>query len=153
MRLRRARDSSRWTVRIVALAALAAGASGCGTVKSPTEPPPVAGGQAFTFTRIQAEIFTPTCAKAGCHAASAAAGGMVLAAGRAYGEIVNRPSTENGALNRIQPGDPERSYMIKKLRGDPGITGGQMPLDNPGSLSREQMDGLIGWVLAGAPND
>lgn len=137
----------------MALAMVIAGAAGCGTVKSPTEAPPVAGGPAFTFSRIQAEIFTPVCAKAGCHAASAASGEMVLEAGRAYGQIVNHPSSENGSLDRIEPGDPERSYMIKKLRGDPDITGSQMPMDNPGSLSREQMDGLIGWVLAGAPNN
>ena len=128
-------------------------ALGCGSVKSPTEPSPPTGGQAFTFAQIQAQIFTPTCAKAGCHAASAASGGMVLEAGRAYGEIVNHPSSEQSTLNRIQPGDPDRSYMIKKLRGDPDITGSQMPQDNPGSLSRAQLDGLIAWVRAGAPNN
>ena len=148
MRLRLARD-----VGALALAALVAGS--CGSVKSPTEPspPPTTGGQALTFAQIQAQIFTPTCAKAGCHAASAASGGMVLEAGRAYGEIVNHPSSEQSTLNRIQPGDPDRSYMIKKLRGDPDITGSQMPQDNPGSLPRAQLDGLIAWVRAGAPNN
>lgn len=137
---------------VLALAAALA-AAGCGTVKSPTEPLPGGGGPAFSFSRIQAEIFTPTCAKAGCHDAAAASGGMVLEAGRAYGEIVDRHSTESASLDRVEPGDPERSYLIKKLRGDPDITGAQMPLDRPGSLTREQMDGLIGWIRAGAPND
>src|SRR4051794_29826670 len=141
------------SVPLPALLALLAFSTACGTVKSPTEPPVDTGGQPFTFTRIQAEIFTPTCAKAGCHNASAASGGMVLQAGRAYGEIVGRPSTESSTLHRIEPGDPERSYLIKKLRGDPDITGSQMPQDRPGSLTREQMDGLIGWVRAGAPNN
>jgi hypothetical protein len=123
-------------------------------VKSPTEPlPPAGGGPAFTFARIQAEVFTPTCAKSGCHAASAASGGLVLEAGRAYGQIVGRPSTERSTLRRIEPGDPERSYLIKKLRGDPDITGSQMPQDRPGSLPREQLDGLIAWVRAGAPDN
>jgi len=140
-----------FALTVLALPALTAG---CGTVKSPTEPPASSGGgPAFSFSRIQAEIFTPTCAKGGCHDAASASGGMVLAAGRAYGEIVGRPSSENASLDRIEPGDPERSYMIKKLRGDPDITGAQMPFDNPGSLTREQMDGLIGWIRAGAPND
>jgi hypothetical protein len=133
--------------------ALLAFTAGCGTVKSPTEPLPSGGGPAFSFARLQAEIFTPTCAKGGCHDAAAASGGMVLAAGRAYGEIVDRRATESASLDRIEPGDPERSYMVKKLRGDPDITGAQMPLDNPGSLTREQMDGLLGWIRAGAPND
>jgi len=123
-------------------------------VKSPTEPSgPTPGGPVLSFARIQAEIFTPNCVKAGCHDAGSAAGGMVLAAGQSYGQIVGRPSTERADLHRIEPGDPDRSYLIKKLRGDADITGGRMPLDRPGSLSREQMDGLINWVLAGAPNN
>lgn len=127
--------------------------AGCGDVKSPTEPSAVPEGPAFTFAQVQAQIFTPSCAKAGCHAASAASGGMVLEAGRAYGEIVNRPAVGNATFDRIEPGDPDRSYLIKKLRGDPDITGARMPLDNPGGLTQAQMDGLIGWVLAGAPNN
>jgi len=149
MRSRPARNTA-----CAVLAALSAfAAAGCGTVKSPTEPSTAGGGPAFTFSRIQAEIFTPTCAKSGCHAANTASAGMILDAGRAYAQIVNRPSTEQSTLHRIEPGAPDRSYMIKKLRGDADITGSQMPLDRPGSLTKEQMDGLVGWVLAGAPNN
>ena len=136
-----------------ALMVLGGLAAGCGQVKSPTEPAAVPPAAAFSFARVQNEIFTPSCAKAGCHAAATASGGLVLEAGSSYGQIVNRPSTENGALDRIEPGDPERSYLIKKLRGDPDISGSRMPLDRPGSLTREQMDGLAGWVLAGAPGN
>jgi hypothetical protein len=125
----------------------------CGSVKTPTEPPAPTTGTAFTFSRVQAEIFTPNCAKAGCHDAAAASGGMVLAAGRAYGEIVGRSAQGRPDLHRIEPGDPQRSYMIKKLRGDADIVGSQMPLDAPGSLPRAELDGLIGWILAGAPNN
>jgi hypothetical protein len=122
-------------------------------VKTPTEPEEPAGGTVpFTFSRIQAEIFTPNCDKAGCHDAASASGGQVLAAGRSYDQIVNVPSTESN-LDRIEPGDPERSYMVKKLRGDPDITGERMPLDQPGGLPQEQIDGLIAWVRAGAPNN
>jgi len=144
MRLRPARST-------YALAALLLAA--CGDVKSPTEPSAAPEGPAFTFAQIQSQIFTPTCAKAGCHAASAASGEMVLEAGQAYGQIVNRPAVGNSSLDRIEPGDPERSYLLKKLRGDPDITGARMPLDNPGSLTQEQMDGIVGWILAGAPNN
>ena len=125
----------------------------CGDVKSPTEPLEAPDGATFTFAQVQAQIFTPNCAKAGCHTSAAASGGLVLEAGRSYGEIVNRPAVGNASLDRIEPGSPERSYLIKKLRGDPDITGAQMPLDNPGSLTQEQIDGIVGWVLAGALND
>src|SRR3954466_12750458 len=75
--------------------------AGCGTVKSPTEPAPApGGGAAFTFTQIQREIFTPTCAKAGCHAASTAQEGLILDAGQSYALLVRHPATEQSALNR-----------------------------------------------------
>jgi hypothetical protein len=78
---------------------------------------------------------------------------MVLAAGRSYAEIVDRASSERSTLDRIEPGDPERSYLVKKLRGDPDIAGSRMPLDRPGGLPQDQIDGIIAWVRAGAPND
>ncbi|HEX7182214.1 MAG TPA: hypothetical protein VF756_10250 [Thermoanaerobaculia bacterium] len=124
--------------------------AGCGTVKSPTEPEETEDGAAFTFSRVQAEIFTPNCALAGCHDAATATEGLILEAGRSYGLIVNHSATQS-SLDRIEPGDPERSYLIKKLRGDPDITGSRMPFDRPGSLPPEQMAGIIGWVRAGAP--
>ena len=129
------------------------GALGCGTVKSPTEPPPEpSGGTALTFSQIQAQIFTPTCAKAGCHSAAAASEGLVLEAGQAYGLLVGRPASGNGSLARVEPGSPERSYLILKLRGDPGITGERMPLGGP-YLTSDQIAGIAAWIRAGAPND
>lgn len=126
--------------------------AGCGTVKSPTEPAESEDGAAFTFSRVQAEIFTPNCARSGCHDAATASEGLVLEAGRSYGLIVNHRAVQS-PLDRVEPGDPERSYLIKKLRGDPDITGGPMPFDRPGSLTPEQMAGIVGWVREGAPND
>lgn len=126
--------------------------SGCGTVKSPTEPPPDGpGGTALAFSRIEAEVFTPTCAKAGCH--DAASAGLVLAAGQSYGNLVGRASTQNGGLQRVAPGNPGASYLLQKLRGDPSITGGRMPLDGPPYLSSEQIEGIAAWIRAGAAND
>lgn len=134
-----------------ALAVAAVAAAGCGDVKSPTAPPPpAAGGIAFTFSQVQAEVFTPSCAKAGCHVAGIAAGQLVLQAGASYGEIVGRSAIGNPSLDRVEPGDPERSYLLKKLRGDADITGDRMPQDGPPFLSQEQFEGIAGWIWAGA---
>jgi mono/diheme cytochrome c family protein len=127
--------------------------AGCGTVKSPTEPAdPVEGGTALTFTQIQTQIFTPVCAKAGCHAAGSAPSGLVLQAGQSYGNLVGRPATENGTLNRVAPGDPDGSYLILKLRGDPSISGERMPLGGP-YLTSDQIAGIAAWIRAGAPDN
>jgi rubredoxin len=128
--------------------------AGCGTVKTPTEPPPASGsGPAFTFSQIQREIFTPTCAKSGCHAADTGQMGLVLEAGRSYELLVGHPATEQGNLNRVQPGSPERSYLILKLKGDPSISGVRMPFDGPPYLTDDQIAGIAGWIRAGAPNN
>lgn len=126
---------------------------GCGTVKSPTEPSSPPGNvPALTFTQIQTQIFTPVCAKAGCHAAGSSPSGLVLEAGQSYGNLVGRPAAENSSLARVAPGDPDHSYMILKLRGDPSITGERMPLGGP-YLTSDQIAGIAAWIRAGAPNN
>lgn len=139
-----------WAAAVVLATGLA---GGCGTVKSPTEPPPVTGGPALTFAQIQAQVFTPSCAKSGCHDAASASADLVLAAGQSYGQLVGRPSTQNPSLARVEPSQPERSYLIKKVRGDPDITGERMPFDGPPYLTSEQIEGIAAWIRDGAPNN
>jgi len=137
--------------RSVLALALALLLGGCGTVKSPTEPAPAPGTvPALTFTQIQAQIFTPVCAKSGCHAAGSSPSGLVLEAGQSYGNLVGRPAAENGTLARVAPGDPDHSYIILKLRGDPSISGERMPLGGP-YLTSDQIAGIAAWIRAGAP--
>jgi len=135
----------------VALLAVAL-AAGCGDKKTlPLEPgggPPPADA---TFTRVQAEVFSVSCALAGCHSGTAPTAGMDLSAGVSYGNIVGVTSTERGDLHRIEPGDPDRSYLVRKIRGDPDIVGSQMPL--VGSITAAQRQLVIDWVRRGAPHD
>lgn len=138
---------------LIPLAVVVAG-GGCGgsVLKSPTEPT-VPAGSALSFSQIQGEIFTPRCAKSGCHAASSGAGSMVLAAGMAYAQIVGRPAPEDPQLDLVKPGDPNNSYLVRKIRGDADISGARMPLDGPPYLTPQQIAGIEGWIQAGAPNN
>ena len=121
-------------------------------MKSPSEPSTPAGsGTALTFAQIQTQIFTPVCAKAGCHAAGASPSGLVLDAGQSYGNLVGHPAAES-PLDRVSPGNPDGSYIILKLRGDPSITGARMPLGGP-YLTPAQIEGIAAWIRAGAPNN
>ncbi len=127
-------------------------AAACGDKKTlPFEPGGGPPDPNATFTRVQGEVFSVSCALSGCHSGASPTGGMNLTAGVAYGNIVRVPSTERADLNRIEPGDPDRSYMVKKLRGDPDIVGSPMPLI--GSISAAQRQLVIDWVRRGAPND
>jgi hypothetical protein len=125
----------------------------CGELKSPTQP---AGGgdpidPAATFTRVQTEIFTPTCAQAGCHDLIGQQSQLVLSAGRGYVNTVNVTSVEMPQLMRVAPGDPANSYLYRKITGT-GITGERMPLQQP-PLSDAQIKLVRDWIRRGAPND
>jgi hypothetical protein len=138
----------------LALAALTAAlvAAGCGERKLPSEPVFVpTPNPSATLARVQAVVFTPNCAVAGCHSALAPQQGMSLAAGAAYGSIVRVPSVEFPGLSRVEPGSPDRSYLVKKLRGDPGITGVRMP--DGSTLTPDEIQLVIDWVTRGAPNN
>lgn len=136
-------------VPLVAIVMLAA----CGELKLPTEP--VGGGAPIdptaTFTRVQNEIFTPTCAAIGCHDTIGRQSGLLLASGAAYQAIVNVPSVEMPQVARVAPGDPANSYLYRKVTGT-GITGDRMPLGAP-PLSDSQLALIRDWIRRGAPND
>jgi len=127
--------------------------AGCGKLSElPTDP---GGGEppdpSATFTRVQNEIFTPTCANLGCHDPLGRQQGMVLKAGSAYANIVNVPSTEVPSLVRVAPGDAANSYLYRKITGS-GITGDRMPQALP-PLSDAQIKLVRDWIRRGAPND
>lgn len=127
--------------------------AGCGELNTPTEP--VGGGPPIdpnaTFTRVQNEIFTPTCAVIGCHDPIGRQSQLLLTSGTAYANIVNVPSVEMPSLPRIKPGDPQNSYLYRKVTGA-GITGDRMPQGGP-PLTDAQLSLVRDWIRRGAPND
>jgi hypothetical protein len=128
----------------------------CGKLNElPTEPGDGNGGdpidQTATFTRVQNEIFTPTCAAIGCHDPLGQQQGLVLTPGRSYASTVGRPSTEVPSLLIVEPSDASNSYLYRKVTGA-GITGDRMPQGGP-YLNDAQMKLLRDWIRRGAPND
>lgn len=104
-----------------------------------------------TFTRVQNEIFTPTCSQLGCHDTLGQQSQMILTPGRAYGSTVNVPSVEMPSLRRIAPNDPANSYLYRKITGA-GITGDRMP-QSLAPLNDAQITLVRNWIRRGAPND
>lgn len=129
------------------------GSAGCGELTTPTSPVggPLPPDPTATFTRVQAEVFTPSCATLACHDPLGQQSQMVLTAGRAYENIVGVASVEMPSLQRIAPGDPANSYLYRKLTGA-GITGDRMPLNQP-PLSDAKLSLVRDWIRRGAPND
>lgn len=81
-----------------------------------------------TLSQVQLLVFTPSCAFANCHAGSNPQQGMNLSTGQSYASTVNVASHEQPALDRIEPGSPEQSYLWRKVTRDPSVSGAFMPL-------------------------
>jgi hypothetical protein len=125
----------------------------CGELKTPTG----AGGPgdpidpSATLTRVQNEVFTPTCGTIGCHDPLGRQSELILTAGRSYAQTVDVASVEMPSLMRVRPGDPDNSYLYRKIIGA-NITGDRMPQGQP-PLSDAQIRLVRDWIRRGAPND
>jgi hypothetical protein len=148
--------------RAAALAAAACGSLAlalllsCGKLgELPTAPtstgPPEPIDPTATFTRIENEIFTPTCGAIGCHGRLGAQEQLTLVTAAAYSDIVGKPSVESPSMARVQPLDPNNSYLYRKITGV-GITGDRMPQGGP-FLTDVQQNLVRDWIRRGAPND
>ena len=134
-----------------AAAILLALLAGCAKEKSDPVGPPDPPDPTATFSRLQSEVLTPSCALSGCHAGASPPVGLVLEAGRSHASLVGPVSVET-ALLRVAPYDPESSYLVVKVRGDAAILGARMPSGAP-PLSAARLKLVVDWVRRGAPDD
>jgi hypothetical protein len=106
-----------------------------------TEPP-------VTYSSIQRSVFTPNCALSGCHAGASPAQGMNLSASVSYNNIVGVPSGERPSLLRIDPGNPNDSYLLQKIAGTASV-GSRMPRGRA-PLSDALIQQVRTWIEQGA---
>ncbi|HKQ84403.1 MAG TPA: CHRD domain-containing protein [Steroidobacteraceae bacterium] len=119
------------------------------TDKAPAAPPPPA---AATLAELQSTIFTPICATCHSGGGSALPGSMNLSSTSAsFAALVNVNSEEVPSLKRVNPNNPDTSYVVRKVEGAADIVGGRMPLGAP-SLTAEQIANIRSWISSGAPN-
>ncbi len=100
-----------------------------------------------TLARLATEIFTPKCATSGCHAGAAPAAALSLEADR-LAEMIDAASNQEEGAKLIDPGNPDGSYIIRKVKGTGG--GKQMPIGMD-PLTPEEIQMIVDWVAAGAP--
>jgi hypothetical protein len=68
-----------------------------------------------------------------------------------YMLLVGVSSGQDPALNRVEPGDPDNSYLIQKLEGT-ASGGARMPL-NGSPLAQSTIDTIRQWITDGATDD
>jgi len=122
---------------------------------SPTATPPPAAtptGVAPSFAALQAEIFSPSCATAFCHDGQTRAGGLNLAPGVAYAQLVgvaaSNAAARGAGLQRVAPGMPDASFLVVKMVGPAAGQGFVMPPAGP--LPAAQLAPVRAWIAAGA---
>jgi mono/diheme cytochrome c family protein len=102
-----------------------------------------------TLAQLQTNIFTPRCV--GCHNGSGGVlpGSMNLSsATTSFSALVNVTSEEVGTIKRVLPGNPDNSYLVKKLEGTQTV-GDRMPFGGP-YLDQATINQVRDWIQAGA---
>jgi len=113
--------------------------------------PLLADSAATSLARDVAPIMTQRCVM--CHIAGAAQAGLDLYT-NLWSAVVNVRSTQS-ALNLVEPGDPDKSYLYLKLTGaqlSAGGSGEQMPFQ-AGQLDAAQLKLISSWIAQGALNN
>ncbi|MFT7581973.1 MAG: mono/diheme cytochrome c family protein [Myxococcota bacterium] len=91
----------------------------------------------------------------GCHSGEDANASLDLPDGDVYTRLLGA-STQQPGLNLIEPGNPEDSYIWRKLIGDESIRGSAMPYSpvlgwRP--LSSSELSDIETWIREGAQED
>ena len=107
-----------------------------------------------TFLLIQQKIFgAKGCRLSTCHG-EFVAGGLDLRWGAAHFALVGQPATTPGAAGemRVIPGDPEGSFLWRKLSGRlDADEGDRMPAAGAPPLDALELELVRAWIAAGAP--
>jgi hypothetical protein len=85
-----------------------------------------------------------------CHGGDGPSAGLNLAAAEWFAATVNVASEEQPERKLVDPRRPERSYLLQKVMGSPGIAGGRMPLHGA-PLPAADLDTLGAWAQSLAP--
>lgn len=127
-------------------------ALGCGAPRTGEGVPASAHGPAATYSDVTA-IFALSCATQGCHTGNPPTNTPdSFDPERAYDALVGQPAIQVPSLPLIEPGNPDHSYTVLKMRGTASGVGGvatRMPL-NARPLSDEDQAAVESWILAGA---
>jgi hypothetical protein len=140
-----------------------AGSGGDGGGGGGNKPPACASqvpGDPISYPSNIAPILAQSCGLSGCHVPPIVNAGLDLTPAKAYDQIYNVPASQVAGLKRIKPGDPDNSYLLRKITPDATIQGVLMPQGCPGTpvagprcLLPDEIDAFRTWILECAPRN
>jgi hypothetical protein len=92
-------------------------------------------------------IFKVECAIAGCHRGARPKKDLDLEPDKFLTSTINVISQEKKDFKRIDTANPEKSYLLMKIKGEKGIKGSRMPDEAP-PLKKEQIKAIEDWILS-----
>lgn len=92
-------------------------------------------------------IFKKHCATSGCHRGQNPKKKLNLEADKFVAAIVDVPSLQVDSLKLVDTKNPEKSYLLMKVKGTKGIVGDRMPEEAP-PLKGEEIAAIEQWIVS-----
>lgn len=105
-----------------------------------------AGKEQTTVPPNVAAIVAHSCGVSGCHRGKYPTGGMNLEPDKILTSTLNVPSQEASDRKRIDTINPEKSYLLAKIKGEAGIVGQRMPFRRD-PLPEDQIKAIETWIM------
>jgi mono/diheme cytochrome c family protein len=90
-------------------------------------------------------LFKKHCATSGCHRGQTPKKKLNLEADKFVAAVVDVPSLQVDSLKLVDTKNPEKSYLLMKVKGTKGIVGDRMPEEAP-PLKPEQIAAIEQWI-------
>lgn len=105
--------------------------------------------QQVAYSQVQA-LWTRSCTSNQCHDASMPSQGLDLTPAASHGELVGKSGMDCPSYLLVEPGAPERSYLVMKLQGSGAcFVGSRMPKP-PESFTAAEIQLVRDWIFNGA---
>jgi hypothetical protein len=92
-----------------------------------------------------AQILKKNCSVAGCHQGNYPPMNLNLGKDKFMNSLVNIPSQGVPSLKLVDTANPEKSYLLMKIKGDKSIAGKRMPIGSP-QLKDGEIKIVQDWV-------
>lgn len=107
----------------------------------------VPGKQQAELQKQVTTIFKKHCATSGCHRGQNPKKKLNLEVDKFVAAIVDVPSLQVDSLKLVDTKNPEKSYLVMKVKGAKGIVGDRMPEEAP-PLKAEEIAAIEQWIIS-----